>query len=71
MKFSIDFSDKKWFGLKLMTVSFLVALFGAVLANFGIFPIAQLVVITGIAGGVVGMAFHTYAFFKSFRGLRR
>ena len=57
----IDFSDKKWRGLKVMAASLLVAALGALLASLGIGHIALLAVFAGVAGAVVGVAMHIAA----------
>lgn len=70
-KLGIDSSEKKWRGLKVMTVSFLVAMFGALLAFLGVYEVGRLVVITGITGGFVGMAMHFAAMLRIYRDSRK
>ena len=65
-KLGIDSSDKKWRGLKLMTVSFLVALGGGILAFIGLGKLGYWVVVAGVLGGFIGMAMHFYAMFSQF-----
>ena len=63
-KLGIDSSDKKWRGLKIMSVSFLVALSGGVLTILGLGKVGYWVVVIGVLGGFVGLAVHLYAVFN-------
>ena len=67
----IDSSHKKWRGLKIMTVSFLVALSGGVLAFLGLGKIGYWVVVVGVLGGFVGITMHFYAMFSQYSGSGR
>lgn len=70
-KLGIDSSDKKWRGSKVMTVSFLLVLFGALLFFFGFVEIGRLVVISGIAGSFFGAALHLAAMFRIYKESRK
>ena len=65
-KLGIDSNDKKWRGLKIMTVSFLVALGGGIVAFIGLGKLGYWVVVSGVLGGFIGMAMHFYAMFSQF-----
>jgi len=70
-KLGIDSSEKKWRGLKVMTVFFLLAMLGALLVFLGLVEVGRVVVFCGIAGGFVGMAMHFAALFRIFRESRK
>jgi hypothetical protein len=62
-KLGIDSSQKKYIGLKIATVSFLVALSGALVAFLGLGKIGYWIVVVGILGGFVGIFLHFLAVF--------
>jgi hypothetical protein len=62
-KLGVDSSEKKWIGLKIMTVSFLVAMLGALIAVLGLGKVGYWVVVFGVLGGVVGIFLHFLAMF--------
>jgi len=64
-KLGIDSSDKKWRGMKVFTVSFLVCATGALLAFFGLGKIGYWVVVCGFFGCAIGMIMHFNAMFSS------
>lgn len=70
-KLGIDSKDKKWRGLKIMTVSFLVAAAGAILTVLGLGKLGYWVVVVGVLGGFVGIGVHFYAMFSQFSGFGR
>ena len=57
-KLGIDSSEKKYIGMKIATVSFLVALFGALIAFLGLGKIGYWIVVVGVLGGGVGILLH-------------
>ena len=70
-KLGIDSSHKKWRGLKIMTVSFLVACTGAILTLLGLGKVGYWVVVLGVLGGFVGIVLHFYAMFSQHAGSGR
>ena len=54
-KLGIDSSEKKWIGLKIATVSGLVAFSGGFAAFLGLGIIAYWIVVVGVLGGFVGL----------------
>ena len=62
-KLGVDSSEKKWIGLKIMTVSFLVAMLGALFAVLGLGKVGYWVVVFGVLGGGVGIFLHFLAMF--------
>ena len=67
-KLGIDSSEKKYIGLKIATVSFLVAFTGMLIVSLGSREPGYWVVVVGISGGFVGMFFHFLAMFtKAFK----
>lgn len=62
-KLGIDSSEKKWVGLKIMTVSFLVAICGGLIAFLGLGKLGYWVVVVGVLGGFVGISLHFLAMF--------
>lgn len=70
-KLGIDSSENKWRGLKVMTASFLLAMFGALLVFLGAIETGRVVVVAGITGGFVGMAMHFVSMFRIFRESRK
>jgi hypothetical protein len=69
-KLGIDSSKKRWLGLKIATISFLICAFGAVIAWLGRIEIGRVVIILGMIGGFAGMAVHFYAFVITRAGTR-
>jgi hypothetical protein len=68
-KLGIDSSEKKYLGLKIATVSFLVALSGGLIAFLGLGKIGYWVVVVGVLGGFIGIFLHFLAMFTSlFKG---
>ena len=63
-KLGIDSSDKKWRGLKIMTVAFLVAAAGALLAFIGWGKVGYWVVIVGVLCAFIGIVLHFGAMFS-------
>ena len=62
-KLGIDSSEKKWIGLKIATVSGLVAFSGVFAAFLGLGIIAYWIVVVGVLGGFVGLFLHFLAMF--------
>ena len=62
-KLGIDSSEKKYIGLKVATVSFLVAFTGGLTAFLGLGKIGYWVVVVGVLGGFVGIILHLLAMF--------
>ncbi len=62
-KLGIDSSEKKWIGLKVMTVSFLVAMFGGLIAFIGLGMLGYWIVVIGVLGGFVGISLHFISMF--------
>ncbi len=60
-KLGIDSREPKWRGLKVVTVSGLVAFLGGGIAVAGFGSLGYWFVLLGFAGGVIGMAMHLYA----------
>ena len=54
-KLGIDSSEKKWIGLKIATVSGLVAFSGGFAAFLGLGIFAYWIVVVGVLGGFVGL----------------
>jgi len=52
-KLSIDSSENKYIGLKIATVSFLVALSGGLIAFLGLGKVGYWVVVVGVLGGLL------------------
>jgi hypothetical protein len=69
-KLGIDSSKKRWIGLKIGTVSGLAAFFGAFAMWLGAVELGRAIVVIGIAGGFIGIAFTFYALVKVRFGLR-
>ena len=65
-KLGIDSSEKKWIGLKIGTVSGIIAFCGALVAWVGLGKLGYWIVAAGILGGVVGLILHFYAMLMSF-----
>ena len=59
----IDSSEKKWLGMKMATVSFLVALSGGLVAFSGLGKIGYWMVVVGVSGGCIGIFLHFLAMF--------
>ena len=64
-KLGIDSSEKKYIGMKIGTVSFLVALLGGLVAFLGLGKVGYWIVVLGVVGGFVGMFLHFLAMFTS------
>jgi len=62
-KLGIDSSEKKWLGLKIATVSGLVAFSGGLVAFLGLGKIGYWILVAGVIGGFVGMFLHFLAMF--------
>jgi len=62
-KLGTDSSVKKWIGLKIATVSGLVAFTGAIVAFLGLGKVAYWIVVGGVVGGFVGVFLHFLAMF--------
>jgi hypothetical protein len=62
-KLGIDSREKKWVGLKIATVSGLVALSGGLVAFLGLGKIGYWIVVVGVLGGFVGLSLHFLAMF--------
>jgi len=62
-KLGIDSSERKWVGLKIGTVSGLVAFSGGLVAFLGLGKIGYWIVVAGLLGGLVGMFLHFLSMF--------
>ena len=62
-KLGIDSSEKKYIGLKVMTVSGLVAFAGAIVAFLGLGKVGYWIVVVGVLGAFVGISLHFLAMF--------
>ena len=63
-KLGIDSSEKKYQGLKVITIAFLVAMSGALIAFLGAIDFGRAVIIVGTLGGFVGMLMHFTAMLR-------
>jgi len=64
-KLGIDSSEKKYIGLKVATISFLVALSGILVAFLGLVKHGYWIVVIGVLGGFVGMFLHFLSLFRN------
>ena len=62
-KLGIDSSEKKYIGLKVATVSGLVAFSGGLIAFIGPGKVGYWIVVAGVVGGIVGLFQHFLAMF--------
>ncbi len=59
-----DFSKKRWLGVKIMAVSFLVAIIGFLLIVVNLQLIGRVLAYGGITGCMVGFIVHLFAMLK-------